>query len=82
MHDFQFQLAAGLTAARFVTSGFIRVFNSSGLLPQYLSLQVSICPLRDLSRELLSESLILMGMEDATGVECFIRVFSSGGPRY
>ena len=77
-----FQLAAGLTNARFVTCAFIRVFNSSGLRPQILSLQVSICPLRDFSRDFLSESLNLMGMQDAAGVECFFGVFGSGGPWY
>ena len=32
----------------------------------------SICLLRDLSREPLSESFILMGLQDVAGVECFI----------
>ena len=33
-----------------------------------------------LSRELLSESLILVSMQDTAEVECFIRVF--GGPQH
>ena len=48
-------MAAGSTGARLVLCAFIRVFKSGGLLPKYLELQESICPLRDLSWELLSE---------------------------
>ena len=65
----------------------IRVLLSESLIlvgsgPSILRLQESICQPRDSSRELLSESFILMGMQDAARVKCFIRGFGSGGPRH
>ena len=47
---------------------------------QYFEIVGVNLTMRDVSRELLSESLILMGMQDAAGVECFSRVWTWCAP--